>query len=463
MNKRLMPLLLSIFIAAPVYISAERQNSFADVVKEVNPSVVTVTSEKVMSGGDFHGNNPFFEDEFFKRFFEFPDSESRRSALGSGVIVDAENGYILTNNHVVEGADEINVQMIDERQFTAEIVGRDDKSDLAVLKIEADNIFAVRMGDSDELEVGDWVLAIGSPFSANLSHTVTSGIVSAKGRSNIIGGIGYEDFIQTDAAINPGNSGGALINLDGELVGINTAIATGGLSRGNVGIGFAIPINLAKVIMDDLIIEGRVIRSWLGVFIQDVDDGIAKALGLEDREGVIVSDVIDDSPAEKAGIKVEDIIVKFNGVKVRDASNLKNMVSSTKPGTRASVDIIRGKKKKTLRVSLTELPNDGNILASAKIDNSNWLGLGVENINEENSQRFKLNIVDGVVVVELKLNSAASRSGIRRGDVIVRVGDNEIENISDFRRAMDGSELQNTILFLVKRKNTSLFFTVNKD
>ncbi len=288
-------------------------DTFAKVVKKVNAAVVTINSEKIVSD---ERRNPF-EEFFYEDFgYGYPNRERKTRALGSGVIVDAKNGHIITNNHVVEGADQISIVLMDQREIDAEILATDPKSDLAVLKIDAKNLTQVTLGNSDDLNVGEWVLAIGSPFSSNLSHTVTAGIVSAKGRSGVIGGIDYEDFIQTDAAINPGNSGGALVNLDGELIGINTAIATGGYMRSNAGVGFAIPSNLANLIMKDLISEGRVIRSWLGVFIQDVDDAISKNLKLPDRQGALVTDIVDGSPAEKAGFKIKDVIINFSGNKI---------------------------------------------------------------------------------------------------------------------------------------------------
>ena len=321
---------LLIFLFLSINLNAQSakyfSETFSEVAKNVNPAVVTITSEKVQKEQYRNPFEEFFGDEYFRYYA--PERERRSQALGSGVIVDASNGFIITNNHVIQDADEISIILIDEREFEAEVIGADPKSDIAILKIEAENLSAVGLGNSDNLDVGEWVLAIGSPFSANLSHTVTAGIVSAKGRSSVIGGVDYQDFIQTDAAINPGNSGGALVNLDGELVGINTAIATGGYMRSNAGVGFAIPSNLANNIMKDLISEGRVIRAWLGVFIQDVNDGIAKALDLPDRNGSVVTEVVGDSPADKAGFKVEDVIIEFAGTKVRDSSHLKNLVSS---------------------------------------------------------------------------------------------------------------------------------------
>jgi len=267
-------------------------NVFTRVAEKVNPAVVTVLSDKTVKINDLHDQFPF------KGFFPrgFGEQEFHSQALGSGVIVDAQKGYILTNNHVVQNMDKITVKLIDKREFKAKIVGTDPQSDVAVLRIEAEDLSALPFGNSDQLRVGEWVLAIGSPFSPNLSHSVTAGIVSALGRSNIISGNNYEDFIQTDAAINPGNSGGALVNIRGELVGINTAIATGGFERSNRGVGFAIPSNMARKVMEDLITKGYVVRAWLGVYIQEIEDSYARVLDLDTRNGALVSDVVDGSP-----------------------------------------------------------------------------------------------------------------------------------------------------------------------
>ncbi len=437
-------------------------DTFAKVVEKVNPAVVTITSEKIIKRDGRRFRHPFeeyFGDDFFKYYFDAPEGERRSKILGSGVIVDAEKGFILTNNHVVEGADEITILLIDEREFSAEVVGTDPQSDVAILKIEAGDLVQAELGDSDELRVGEWVLAIGSPFSRNLSHTVTAGIVSAKGRSRVLGGIDYQDFIQTDAAINPGNSGGALVNLDGELVGINTAIATGGFSRGNVGVGFTIPINLAKNVMDDLVAEGRVIRSWLGVFIQDVDDGIAKAFGLSDRQGAVVTEVVEDSPADEAGIKVKDVIVTVDGTKIRDSSHLKNVVSSSRPGRRSEVEVVRRKRHRTIRVDLAELPQEDAVFASRERVTPT-LGLNVEDVSKALARRFQIDEDEsGAVVVEVLPNSVAAKAGIQRGDIIKRVGDEEVDSARDFRKAVGDVE-DGAILFLVKRRGGSLFIPV---
>ncbi|MFQ6615465.1 MAG: Do family serine endopeptidase [Fidelibacterota bacterium] len=441
----------------------ELSKIFTEVAERVNPAVVTITSTKVIKPPGMRFRHPweeFFGEDFFSPF-QFPQSEMEAHVLGSGVIVDPDRGYILTNNHVVEGAEEVRILLMDERRLDAEIVGTDAPSDVAVLRIDTDGLVGVTPGNSDDLKVGEWVLAIGSPFSRNLSHSVTAGIVSAKGRSGIVGGVDYEDFIQTDAAINPGNSGGALVNLDGELVGINTAIATGGFSRGNVGVGFAIPINLAKRVMDDLIAEGRVVRAWLGVYIQDVNDALARSWGLSDREGAAVTMVIDGSPADKAGFEVEDVIVEFDGKKVKNSSNLKNLVSSTRPGTRVTVDVIRDRRRKSIRVKLAELPEKDEILAAAE-ESPHGLGLRVENLSLQMASRLGLDKgQSGVVVVEVEPVSAASDAGLQRGDVITRVGDREINSVEEFYSAVEKEQTDGTVVFLVKRGQGTFFLALD--
>ncbi len=461
-----MTLVMLSTLAAGLPAAKELSDTFVSVVEKVNAAVVTITSEKVFTHEGEMFRHPFeeyFGDDYFPFQFRRPDKEYRSQVLGSGVIVDDRNGYILTNNHVVKEADEITILLMDEREYKADVIGKDPQSDLAVLKIDADNLTAVELGDSDELDVGEWVLAIGSPFSAELSHTVTAGIVSAKGRSRIIDGTSYEDFIQTDAAINPGNSGGALVDLDGKLVGINTAIATGGFSRGNVGVGFTIPINLARRIMDALIADGKVIRSWLGVYIQDVDDGIARALGLEDRQGVIVTRIVEGSPAEGGGVEIEDIIVEFDGTKIRDAAHLKNVVSSTSPGSRSIVQVIRNKKKKTLLVDLVELPQDVTVFASS-LTSGNSLGIKAQELTSEWRQRLRLDEdVLGVVVADVSSRSAAAKAEIQTGDVIKRIGDTVIRDMDDFRTAVTNIDEGEAVLFLILRQGYARFITVEND
>ena len=429
--------------------------AFADVAEKANPAVVTIITETEYKMEDFHQGLPFDNPFFFPRN---SPRKYRGRALGSGVIVEAEKGYILTNNHVVDKADEIKIKLMDKRVISATVVGTDPKSDLAVLQIKADNLSELELGNSDKLRVGDWVLAVGSPFSANLSHTVTAGIVSALGRSNVISSRDhYEDFIQTDAAINPGNSGGALLNMEGELVGINTAIATGGFEKANRGVGFAIPSNMAKKVMQDLITKGYVVRSWLGVYIQNVDDNVAKALKLSNRDGALVSDVVEESPAEKAGLEQGDVIVEFNDVLIYDSSHLKNIVSSTPPGTLSKVIIFRDEKKKSVNVTLEEIKkSDDKTIASMPLNDRDF-GLEVKDVNKTLAEKYGVPMEQGVVVINVIPNSEAFDAGIQQGDLITRVGTEKIKSKREFKSQLKKAKKQGSVLLLVSRDDVSRF------
>ena len=429
--------------------------AFADVAEKANPAVVTIITETEYKMEDFHQGLPFDNPFFFPR--NLPRKYHGR-ALGSGVIVEAEKGYILTNNHVIDKADEIKIKLMDKRVISATVVGTDPKSDLAVLQIEADNLFELELGDSDKLRVGDWVLAVGSPFSANLSHTVTAGIVSALGRSNVISSRDhYEDFIQTDAAINPGNSGGALLNMEGELVGINTAIATGGFEKANRGVGFAIPSNMAKKVMQDLITKGYVVRSWLGVYIQNVDDNVAKALKLSNRDGALVSDVVEKSPAEKAGLEQGDVIVEFNDVLIHDSAHLKNIVSSTPPGTLSKVIIFRDEKKKSVNVTLEEIKKSDDKTIVSMLLNDRDFGLEVKDVNKTLAEKYGVPMEQGVVVINVIPNSEAFDAGIQEGDLITRVGTEKIKSKREFKSQLKKAKKQGSVLLLVSRDDVSRF------
>ena len=429
--------------------------AFADVAEKANPAVVTIITETEYKMEDFHQGLPFDNPFFFPR--NLPRKYHGR-ALGSGVIVEAEKGYILTNNHVVDKADEIKIKLMDKRVISATVVGTDPKSDLAVLQIEADNLSELELGNSDKLRVGDWVLAVGSPFSANLSHTVTAGIVSALGRSNVISSRDhYEDFIQTDAAINPGNSGGALLNMEGELVGINTAIATGGFEKANRGGGFAIPSNMAKKVMQDLITKGYVVRSWLGVYIQNVDDNVAKALKLSNRDGALVSDVVEKSPAEKAGLEQGDVIVEFNDVLIHDSAHLKNIVSSTPPGSLSKVIIFRDEKKKSVNVTLEEIKkSDDKTIVSMPLNDRDF-GLEVKDVNKTLAEKYGVPMEQGVVVINVIPNSEAFDAGIQEGDLITRVGTEKIKSKREFKSQLKKAKKQGSVLLLVSRDDVSRF------
>ena len=435
--------------------------TFADVAEKVNPAVVTISTDKIIKMDRFN-QYPF------NQFFGWDrnpsqEQEYRTRALGSGVIIDAAKGYIVTNNHVVEDMDKISVKLMDKRIFEATVVGSDPKSDLAVLQIEADNLSQVDIGDSEKLRVGEWVIAIGSPFSDNLSHTVTAGIISAMGRSDIKSRENYEDFIQIDAAINPGNSGGALVDLNGKLIGINTAIATGGYERSNRGVGFAIPVNMVNKVMNDLIDKGYVVRGWLGVAIQEIDDSYAKALGLDTRDGAIISNVANSSPADNAGLITGDVILEFNDVSINNSSHLKNVVSSSEPGKRYKVDIIRDGRRKSIYVKLGELPNEPQ-MAFMETEKSSTLGITVQDLNNSLRKHYNLSPDDdGVVVTEMDKNSEAFRSGIREGDIIIRVGTNNVRDSNDFKDLIRTSSRQNTVLLLVKREDVSRFYALEID
>jgi serine protease Do len=415
-------------------------------------------TEKVYDAKSFNERTPF-EEYFFPR--NQPERQYKSYAIGSGVIVDEDNGYILTNNHVIDGADEVEIKLMDKRIFSAEIIGKDPKSDLAVLQIEATDLSELKLGDSDKIRVGEWVLAVGSPFSTNLSHTVTAGIVSALGRSNVISNDHYENFIQTDAAINPGNSGGALLNLTGDLIGINTAIATGGFERSNRGVGFAIPSNMAKRVMDDLITKGYVVRSWLGVYIQEVDDKIAKKLDLNKRDGALVGSIVEKSPAQKAGILKGDVIIRFNEKDIRNPSHLKNVVSSTKPGTKSRITVVREGQEKIIRVTLEELNTDSQIYASGSSKSYNSVGFSVQNFSSSLADQYGFDREEGVVITKVDPKSEAAELGIREGDLIQRVGSENINSKKEFNKLVEESKEDGVVLLLIKREDISRFYALD--
>ena len=433
-------------------------DSFADVAEEAKPAVVTIITDKIMK---IPNNDLYF---FFNPYMD-PNGEReyKTNALGSGVIVDARNGYIITNNHVVEDMDNIKVKLFDKREYKAEIMGTDPKSDLAILKIEADNLRQLKLGDSDKLRVGEWVMAVGSPFSENLSHTVTTGIVSAMGRSNIIRGQSYEDFIQTDAAINPGNSGGALLNMKGELIGINTAIATGGYEKSNRGVGFAIPSNMTERIMSDLIDKGYVTRSWLGVYIQPLDADAAKALEMNSRDGALVTQVVGDSPAELGGVQEGDVIIRFDNKNITDPSNLRNIVSLMPPGSKSDVVVFRNGSKKSLSVVLQELEDGKQVAVKGYSSNESVLGLELKEINRDLMEKYNIDEDDGkIVVVSVDVNSEAADKGLVEGDVIKRVGTQQVNSLKEFKKKEKASRKRGSLLLLVKKNDgSSRFVTLN--
>jgi Do/DeqQ family serine protease len=422
--------------------------SLAPMLKNVMPAVVNiaVTSKQQIQ----NQLAPFMDDPFFRRFFGIPEQQVPREreaqSVGSGVIVDAAKGYVLTNNHVIEQADSIKVRLSDDREFDAELVGKDPETDLAVLKIKADKLTALTIGNSDQLQVGDFVVAIGSPF--NLRQTVTSGIVSALGRSGI--GDGYEDFIQTDASINPGNSGGALVNLRGELVGVNSMI----LSRtgGNIGIGFAIPTNLAKNVMTQLIENGSVERGRIGIFGQDINADLAKAFKLPGTKGAIVTKVVPKSPADDAGIKPEDVVVRVNGKEIEGFGQLRNIVGLMRVGEKVELDLIRDGKPKKVTVTIGK--NVEAALTGAGL-HPHLQGATFAPVDERDAAETGGR---GVKVTRIDPRSAAARTGLREGDIVIGVNRRPVESMDDFQKL--AGERQGQLLLHIRRGAGALFIMV---
>ena len=424
--------------------------SLAPMLKQVMPSVVNiaVTSKQQQM------RNPLMDDPFFRRFFGAPEQqqeepdEQEAQAIGSGVIVDADKGYVITNNHVVDGADTIKVRLSDDREFTAKLIGKDPQTDVAVLQIKADSLHALPIGDSSKLEVGDFVVAIGSPF--NLRQTVTSGIVSGLSRRTGISEGGYEDFIQTDASINPGNSGGALVNLRGELVGIPSNILS--RSGGNIGIGFAIPVNLAKGVMSQLIASGSVERGRIGVFGQDLTPELAKAFGLSSTHGAVVTKVMPKSPADKAGIKTEDVILAINGHEVEDFLQLRNTVGLMRVGETVELKIQRDGKIRN--VSLT-ISKDTDAVRTGGTLHPKLAGATFAPVDERNAQD-----TDGlgVVVKKVEPRSAAARTGLKEGDIIVGVNRHPVSSYEEFEKLVNPKEPQ--LLLNIRRGGGALFILI---
>ncbi|SFM73040.1 DegQ family serine endoprotease [Thermodesulforhabdus norvegica] len=443
--------------------SASELPSFADLVEKVKHSVVNISTTKVIKDHPLQPfldpDSPFrdfFGDEFFKRFFgDLPKREFKTHSLGSGFIISSD-GYILTNNHVIEKADEITIKLDSGREYEAKIVGRDPKTDLALIKVKPDKDFPdpAVLGDSDELRVGDWVIAVGNPFG--LGHTVTAGIISAKGR--VIGAGPYDDFLQTDAAINPGNSGGPLFNLKGEVVGINTAI----VARGQ-GIGFAIPINMAKELLPQLK-EGKIVRGWLGVMIQDLTPELAKSFGLKEPKGALVADVLEGGPADKAGIKRGDIIVEFDGKEIPDARTLSRIVAATAPNSHVDVTVLRDGKKKHVSVIVGTMPEEGATefeTGDEAVEKAQKWGLTVQNLTPEVAERFGWSRDEtGVLVTGVEPGSPAWEARVSEGDLIKEVNRRKVHNIRDFKLAISKAKETESLLLLIKRGDHTLYLAL---
>jgi serine protease Do len=431
--------------------------AMSELTSAVKPAIVNIRSTKAIAARGIP--SPFFNDPFFRDFFgdqfrqQQQPKQRNQSGLGSGVIVE-KDGYILTNNHVVKDADEIKVRLLDKREFKGKIIGTDQKTDLAVIKIEADNLPVIKLGDSDKLKVGETVIAVGNPFG--LSQTVTSGIVSAKGRADV-GISDYEDFIQTDAAINPGNSGGALVNIRGEVIGINTAIFS--TSGGYMGIGFAIPSNMARLVMDSLLKKGKVVRAWLGVSIQPVTPELAKQFGLQDEKGALVGEVVEESPAEKAEIQTGDIIIEYDGKEISDPTSLRNLVAATAPGKLVAIKIIRDGKPLTIKATVTEQP--GTVQQSMETADNLLKGVQVQNLTPELKKRLQLSArVTGVIVADITDGSPAEGT-LMKGDVIMQVNRTNIGSTKDYETVVAGIKASQGIMMRIYRNGSAIFLTLS--
>jgi serine protease Do len=451
--------------ASPPSAAFPSNDTFISVAKAARASVVNISSSQKPKSGE-RSLSPFFDDPFFRRFFgeeferRFPAPRERKEqGLGSGVIVSPD-GHVLTNNHVIEQADEIKVLLSDKRTYKAKLIGSDPKTDVAVIKIEATNLPVLPWGDSAHLQVGEMVLAVGNPFGLN--QTVTMGIISAVGRANM-GIVDYEDFIQTDAAINPGNSGGALVNLKGELVGINTAIFS--RTGGNMGIGFAIPSNMAKSVMNSLMKYGKVVRGWLGVSIQEVNQDLAKEFGAAETNGALVADVMDDSPAAKAKIQRGDIITAYNGTRINDPAHLRALVADTAPDTAVTLTVLREKHQRDVKIVIGELPKDMAKASRGGPDTGKGdhalAGVTVEPLPERGGRSGRKEM--GVAVAEVEPDSAADRAGLKQGDVIREINRKPVRTVQDFERIAGQLEPKSRTLLLITRGNATVFLSITPE
>ncbi len=439
--------------------------AFARVVKDVKPAVVHIAVQSTVEMDSEYQqffNNPFFE-RFFGPQYRFQDPYHRKrqqQGMGSGFIID-KDGHILTNNHVVEKADKITVTLADKTEVEAKLIGTDPKSDVALIKIDVNHdLPVVELGDSEELEVGEWVIAIGNPFG--LDQTVTVGVVSAKGRSQV--GINeYENFIQTDAAINPGNSGGPLLNIHGQVVGINSALYS--RTGGYMGIGFAIPINMAKFIKEQLQNKGSVTRGYLGVGIQDVDEGLAESFGLDKAGGVLIVDVQEDTPASKAGIKSQDILIKLDGIELLDSQDLRNRIAQTIPGTTVALDIIRDGKPLQLKVEIGEQPADfGNVAQGGNGSNPlSTFGLVVQDLTPDLAEQLGFKGLQGVVISEVEPGSSAAEIGLKPGYLIEEVQKVKVTSMAELRQVMQQTDASSRVLLRVRFGQNSRYVVLKSN
>ncbi len=443
--------------AAERFIAKDWRNGFVQVAKKVQPSVVSIRSERTVTvspgegfGEDFFKGTPF--EDFFKQHGG-PPTKRRQMGEGSGVIVDPK-GYILTNYHVVAGADKLTVRLSDGREFKGVPKGTDPKTDLAVIHVEAKDLPVATLGDSDKIQVGGWAIAIGSPFG--LEETVTVGVISAKGRTGLGTGT-YEDFLQTDASINPGNSGGPLVNIEGEVIGINAMIISPGQ-----GIGFAIPINLAKTIMAELIKTGKVIRPWVGIGLQDLTPELMKNFNVKEKEGALISQVYEVSPAEKAGLKTGDIIVQIDGKKIKDSQDVVREVLKRPVGQKILLEVIRDGKRVEISVTTAQMPSMPGERKPAG-PGKEWFGLRVVTVTSDIAKQLGLTKAEGVVVEGVEMGSAAQSAGLRKGDVILEVNRQRIKDVNDYRSAMEKIKPDQGALLLVNREGSTFFVSLAEE
>ena len=430
--------------------------SFADLAEKLKPSVVNISTSKTVKSGGFRSpfgqNSPFGGDDFFERFFgDIPQRQFKQKSLGSGFII-SHDGYIFTNNHVVEQADKILVKLSDGKEYEAKVIGRDAKTDLALIKIKANESLPIaETGDSDKLRVGDWVMAIGNPFG--LEQTVTAGIVSAKGR--VIGAGPYDNFIQTDASINPGNSGGPLFNMEGKVIGINTAIVAQGQ-----GIGFAIPISMAKTILPDLKSKGKVTRGWLGISVQDINEDIAKSMKLKDRNGALISDVFKGDPADRAGLKSGDIVTEINGKSIKDMHELLLMIAGFRIGETIKVKILRDGLEKMIPITIVERTERAEMASAQQTGEA--FGMTVQEITPQIAQHLGLTIKKGLIVVDVLEGSVADEVGLQPQDIILQVNKVRVTTMKEYQREIAKAAEKGGILLLIRRGKANFFVPLMK-
>lgn len=442
--------------------------AFATIAKEVSPAVVSIQTDQTVADGAETVDSEQYDSEdipppfleFFKQFdpYNLPSRRQPMIRQGSGFII-SKDGYIVTNNHLVQNATKITVKLFNNDEYTAKIIGTDPQSDIAVIKIDGKNLPTVVLGDSDTLEVGEWVVAVGSPFG--LSHSLSAGILSAKGRSSV-GLADYENFLQTDAAINPGNSGGPLLNLEGQVIGINTAIFS--RSGGNMGIGFAIPINMAKSVIDQLIKKGSVVRGYMGVKIQPLTTDLATSFGITDKNGILVAQVESNTPAEKAGLKQGDVITSLDGKRVENIGDFRNSIASSLPGSKHALGILRDNKPMQLEIVVGNLSDSNSASKVTKEEPQaiSKIGLSVQNLTEDIAGKLGVKAGVGVVISSVKNGSLADMASLSRGTIILEVNRNKVNNVSDFKKAIDNAVKTNKVLLLVQDQQYGTRYVVIK-